>query len=64
MQYRFVWLSIKQRNLKALFITSCCFKENGDLITGDSNGNIYVWPFEDNRISQLVKHGHEVNYFY
>jgi len=36
-----------------------CFKANGDLITGDSNGNIYLWPFEDNRIYQHIKHGHE-----
>ena len=46
--------------MKALLITSYCFKENGDLITGDSNGNIYTWPFEEARITQAVKHGHEV----
>jgi hypothetical protein len=46
--------------MKALLITSYCFKENGDLITGDSNGNIYTWLFEEARITQAVKHGHEV----
>ena len=46
--------------MKALLITSYCFKENGDLITGDSNGNIYTWLYEEARITQAVKHGHEV----
>lgn len=50
--------------MKALFITSYCFKENGDLITGDSNGNIYIWSFEEARISHAVKHGHEVDNFF
>ncbi len=34
--------------------------ETGDLITGDSNGTIYVWGNGGNVITNFVKHGHEV----
>ncbi len=37
-----------------------CFKENGDLLTGDSNGNIFIWRFEEYTIAQVIKHGHDV----
>lgn len=35
------------------------FAENGDLITGDSNGNLYIWARGTNRISQAVTGAHE-----
>nr|CDS24007.1 echinoderm microtubule associated protein1 [Echinococcus granulosus] len=39
---------------KPKFVLSMIFVENGDLITGDSNGNIFLWPRGSNRISQAV----------
>ena len=35
--------------------------DKGDLITGDSNGTIYVWAAGGNVVTNYVKHGHEVN---
>jgi microtubule-associated protein-like 1/2 len=30
--------------------------EKGDLVTGDSNGTIYVWSDGGNKITNFVKH--------
>ena len=32
-----------QRHDKPKFVTCMVFAENGDLITGDSNGNLFIW---------------------
>ncbi|KAM7535160.1 hypothetical protein Aperf_G00000089460 [Anoplocephala perfoliata] len=39
---------------KPKFVLSMVFDENGDLITGDSNGNIFLWARGTNKISQAV----------
>ncbi|XP_070178854.1 echinoderm microtubule-associated protein-like 2 [Littorina saxatilis] len=33
--------------------------EKGDLMTGDSNGTVYIWGDGGNRITNFVKHGHD-----
>ena len=37
------------------------FSDKGDIITGDSNGSIYVWEKEGNKISSCIKHAHDVS---
>uniref|UniRef100_A0A0R3TPP0 WD_REPEATS_REGION domain-containing protein n=1 Tax=Rodentolepis nana TaxID=102285 RepID=A0A0R3TPP0_RODNA len=39
---------------KPKFVLSMVFAENGDLITGDSNGNIFLWTRGSNRIGHAV----------
>ncbi|XP_041458220.1 uncharacterized protein LOC121410292 isoform X3 [Lytechinus variegatus] len=48
-----------ENNMKAKYIISMSFRGNGDLITGDSNGTIYVWPSGGNTISHTINHAHE-----
>ncbi|XP_059149817.1 echinoderm microtubule-associated protein-like 2 isoform X1 [Physella acuta] len=45
--------------LKARFVN--CLRHNlkGDLITGDSNGTVYIWGNGGNSITNFVKHGHD-----
>ncbi|GFR77869.1 echinoderm microtubule-associated protein-like 1 [Elysia marginata] len=45
--------------LKARYINCARHNQRGDLITGDSNGTVYVWGDGENRITNFVKHGHE-----
>uniref|UniRef100_A0A4W5QYL2 EMAP like 2 n=1 Tax=Hucho hucho TaxID=62062 RepID=A0A4W5QYL2_9TELE len=68
-----------EKNEKPKYVLCVAFAENGDAITGDSSGNIYVWAkglFEDssllthcnlvlcgNRISQVVARAHEGGIF-
>ncbi|ESO87901.1 hypothetical protein LOTGIDRAFT_234886 [Lottia gigantea] len=46
-------------NLRAKFVICACHNENGDLITGDSNGTIYIWGNGGNKVTNFVKHGHD-----
>ena len=46
--------------LRAKFVICLTFSERGDLITGDSNGTIYIWGEGGNRITNYVKHAHDV----
>ncbi|VDK37930.1 unnamed protein product [Taenia asiatica] len=39
---------------KPKFVLSMTFAENGDLITGDSNGSIFLWSRGSNKITQAV----------
>nr|XP_054750975.1 echinoderm microtubule-associated protein-like 1 isoform X4 [Lytechinus pictus] len=48
-----------ENNMKAKYVISMSFRGNGDLITGDSNGTIYVWPSGGNTISHTINHAHE-----
>ena len=35
--------------------------EKGDLATGDSNGTIYIWADGGNKITNFIKHAHDVS---
>uniref|UniRef100_A0A8C5GQB0 Echinoderm microtubule-associated protein-like 2 n=1 Tax=Gouania willdenowi TaxID=441366 RepID=A0A8C5GQB0_GOUWI len=48
---------------KPKYVLCVAFAENGDAITGDSSGNIYVWAKGGNRISQVVSGAHEGGIF-
>ncbi|XP_034943375.1 echinoderm microtubule-associated protein-like 2 isoform X2 [Chelonus insularis] len=44
---------------KPRYVTCLAFNQNGDVLTGDSNGNIIVWARGTNTIVRLVKSVHE-----
>uniref|UniRef100_A0A8C7IBR4 EMAP like 2 n=2 Tax=Oncorhynchus TaxID=8016 RepID=A0A8C7IBR4_ONCKI len=52
-----------EKNEKPKYVLCVAFAENGDAITGDSSGNIYVWAKGGNRISQVVAKAHEGGIF-
>ncbi|XP_033731772.1 echinoderm microtubule-associated protein-like 2, partial [Pecten maximus] len=45
--------------LRARFIICLTHNDKGDLITGDSNGTIYVWGDGGNKITNFIKHAHD-----
>ncbi|XP_076458557.1 77 kDa echinoderm microtubule-associated protein-like [Babylonia areolata] len=45
--------------LRAKYVVCAVHTEKGDLVTGDSNGTVYIWGDGGNKISNFVKHGHE-----
>ncbi|XP_018317021.1 echinoderm microtubule-associated protein-like 2 isoform X6 [Mycetomoellerius zeteki] len=48
---------------KPRYVTCVAFNQNGDVLTGDSNGHIIVWARGTNTISRLVKNLHEGSIF-
>ncbi|KAK3093743.1 hypothetical protein FSP39_019600 [Pinctada imbricata] len=48
---------------KPKYVLCVAFAENGDVISGDSNGAIFVWSKGNNRISQAVTGAHEGGIF-
>lgn len=39
----FIFLVCFQKHEKPKYVLCIAFAENGDAITGDSSGNIYIW---------------------
>ncbi|XP_062872674.1 echinoderm microtubule-associated protein-like 2 isoform X2 [Trichomycterus rosablanca] len=52
-----------EKHEKPKYVLCVAFAENGDAITGDSGGNIYIWAKGSNRISQAVAAAHEGGIF-
>ncbi|GLD52777.1 echinoderm microtubule-associated protein-like 2 isoform X1 [Lates japonicus] len=52
-----------EKHEKPKYVLCLAFAENGDAITGDSSGNIYIWAKGGNRISQVVSGAHEGGIF-
>lgn len=52
-----------EKHEKPKYVLCVAFAENGDAITGDSSGNIYVWTKGGNRISHQVSGAHEGGIF-
>ena len=50
-----------QNFLRAKFVICLTHNERGDLITGDSNGTIYVFGDGGNKITNFIKHAHDVS---
>ncbi|XP_063715039.1 echinoderm microtubule-associated protein-like 2 isoform X3 [Symsagittifera roscoffensis] len=48
-----------EKNEKPKFVTCCAFAENEQVLTGDSNGNIYVWSCDDNKVKEAVENAHD-----
>ncbi|KAK2144181.1 hypothetical protein LSH36_780g02047 [Paralvinella palmiformis] len=45
--------------LRAKYIICLLHNEKGDLVTGDSNGTVYVWGNGGSVITNFIKHGHD-----
>ncbi|XP_035241187.1 echinoderm microtubule-associated protein-like 2 isoform X1 [Anguilla anguilla] len=52
-----------EKHEKPKYVLCVAFAENGDAITGDSSGNIYIWGKGGSRISQVVGGAHEGGIF-
>ncbi|XP_016337065.1 echinoderm microtubule-associated protein-like 2 [Sinocyclocheilus anshuiensis] len=52
-----------EKHEKPKYVLCIAFAGNGDAITGDSSGNIYIWAKGGNRISQVVSGAHEGGIF-
>uniref|UniRef100_A0A0B7B2X3 HELP domain-containing protein n=1 Tax=Arion vulgaris TaxID=1028688 RepID=A0A0B7B2X3_9EUPU len=48
---------------KPKYVLSLAFSESGDILSGDSNGNIFVWGKGSNRIVNAVTSAHEGGIF-
>jgi microtubule-associated protein-like 1/2 len=48
---------------KPKFILCFAFTHNGDLITGDSDGNLLLWNCKQLKISRVIKEAHEGGVF-
>ncbi|XP_078329786.1 echinoderm microtubule-associated protein-like 4 [Crassostrea virginica] len=45
--------------LRAKYVICLSHNDRGDLLTGDSNGTVYVWGDGGNKITNFIKHGHD-----
>ncbi len=52
---------VVQNFLKPKYVICMLHNERGDLVTGDSNGTVYVWGNGGNNITNFIKHGHDVS---
>ncbi|KAK2708115.1 hypothetical protein QYM36_015714 [Artemia franciscana] len=52
-------LGIFESRDKPKYVTCIAFADNGDVISGDSNGNILVWGRGTNTILKSIKNAHE-----
>ncbi|MEE6524144.1 hypothetical protein FKM82_023426 [Ascaphus truei] len=52
-----------EKHEKPRFVLCVAFAENGDVVTGDSNGNLYVWGKGSHRISLALSGAHEGSVF-
>lgn len=56
-------MGIFENRDKPKFVICVAFTHRGEVITGDSNGNLIVWGRGTNTISKFVKNIHEGNVF-
>ncbi|XP_036363554.1 echinoderm microtubule-associated protein-like 2 isoform X5 [Octopus sinensis] len=56
-------MGIFDKHEKPKYILCLAFADNGDVLSGDSNGNIFVWCKGGNRISQAILGAHEGGVF-
>ncbi|XP_051899976.1 echinoderm microtubule-associated protein-like 2 isoform X1 [Pristis pectinata] len=54
---------IYEKQEKPKYVLCLAFSENGDVITGDSSGNLVIWGKGTNRISSAVQGAHEGGIF-
>jgi echinoderm microtubule-associated protein-like 1/2 len=56
-------MAIYEKYEKPKFVLSMTFAENGDLITGDSSGNIHIWKRGSNKVSHCITAAHDGSIF-
>uniref|UniRef100_A0A2K6DTN4 HELP domain-containing protein n=1 Tax=Macaca nemestrina TaxID=9545 RepID=A0A2K6DTN4_MACNE len=67
--HRYFWTlsgqawSKRQKHEKPKYVLCVTFLEGGDVVTGDSGGNLYVWGKGGNRITQAVLGAHDGGVF-
>ncbi|XP_055519541.1 echinoderm microtubule-associated protein-like 1 [Leucoraja erinacea] len=54
---------IYEKQEKPKYVLCLAFSENGDVITGDSSGNLVIWGKGTNRISSAVQGAHDGGVF-
>uniref|UniRef100_A0A8C1QRC2 EMAP like 2 n=1 Tax=Cyprinus carpio TaxID=7962 RepID=A0A8C1QRC2_CYPCA len=52
-----------EKHEKPKYVLCVAFAENGDAITGDSSGNIYIWAKDTSSVHQVVSGAHEGGIF-
>ncbi|XP_042144589.1 echinoderm microtubule-associated protein-like 2 isoform X6 [Ixodes scapularis] len=52
-------LGIFEKNNKPKYVLCMTFTDLGELLTGDSNGNIMVWQRGSNRVARVVSNAHD-----
>nr|XP_034188129.1 echinoderm microtubule-associated protein-like 2 isoform X8 [Osmia lignaria] len=52
-------MGILESREKPRYFTCVAFSQNGDILTGDSNGNIIVWGRGTSTVSKIVRNIHE-----
>ncbi|KAI0213314.1 Echinoderm microtubule-associated protein-like 1 [Lamellibrachia satsuma] len=56
-------LGLYEKHDKPKFVTCLAFAENGDVLTGDSNGSLFVWGRATNRVLDALVAAHEGTIF-
>ncbi|XP_055594510.1 echinoderm microtubule-associated protein-like 2 isoform X2 [Uranotaenia lowii] len=56
-------MGVFENREKPKYVTAISFTPIGDVVTGDSNGNISIWPRGTNVISRFLKKVHEGSIF-
>ncbi|XP_046142601.1 echinoderm microtubule-associated protein-like 2 isoform X9 [Osmia bicornis bicornis] len=56
-------MGILESREKPRYFTCVAFSQNGDVLTGDSNGNIIVWGRGTSTVSKIVRNIHEGSIF-
>ncbi|XP_013395547.1 echinoderm microtubule-associated protein-like 2 isoform X3 [Lingula anatina] len=56
-------LGLFEKHEKPKFVLCLAIADNGDVFTGDSNGNIFIWPRGTNKISKALTGVHEGGIF-
>ncbi|XP_033314732.1 echinoderm microtubule-associated protein-like 2 isoform X3 [Bombus bifarius] len=56
-------MGIFESREKPRYVTCVAFNQSGDVLTGDSNGNIIVWGRGTNTISKIARNIHEGSIF-
>lgn len=56
-------MGIFENRDKPKYVTCVAFTQNGDVVTGDSHGNLVVWARGTNTISKFVRNVHEGSVF-
>lgn len=56
-------IGVFEKQEKPKYILCIAFTDNGELITGDSNGNIIIWHQSSNRIVRTIHNAHDGSIF-
>ncbi|XP_013399114.1 echinoderm microtubule-associated protein-like 2 isoform X2 [Lingula anatina] len=52
-------MGLFEDNERPAFVVCLTFAENGDVVTGDTEGNIFVWSKDDRKVIKAIHDAHE-----